>query len=187
MAKKITDMMCAEIVSRAFAGVTFAKIASEIRTNKEALINRLDLYEPYASWVLACRTNPAQRMDEIRELMSKGIHTRHIAELLQMTYDGLLQEIHKLELADGKVYLTSSEASEVKKHITVYDVERFKRMVQVGESLVYDMTEDGVLRYCTIQKKCKHFAMTDVGCVQWNWLTVKNERRLISDEIVYGR
>ena len=181
----IPDSVLAETFERALnEGVSFSRLAADYKRDKAALVRQLMRYKPYADWLYKRRRDPITRYIDLRAMLIKGFSIRHIAEIFDMTYDEMVKDIRKLEAADNRIYLQDSKDTEYKRFITIYDVERFRSMVQVGELLVYDKTEDGILIYCRILKKHRYFATTDVGAVQWNWLCVKNERRLYSDEII---
>lgn len=183
----LPDEILADAFDRALnEGISFSKLAAEYRKDKATFNRELLRYRPYVKWLNDRRQDPSLRYIDLRSMLTKGFNIRHIAELFDMSYDDTVAEIRKLEAADGRTYLSDDSDSEYKHFITVYDVERFREKVNVGELLVYDRTDDGVMLFCKVLKKHRYFATTDVGTVQWNWLCVKNERRLYFDEIIWG-
>ena len=66
----------------------------------------------------------------------------------------------------------------IRDNVYVWDVARFKRSVRIGEYLFYDETTDGIRIDCKVLKKYPWFAVTDVGCIDWNWLCVMNKERI---------
>lgn len=185
--KRFSDLVLKDIFQQALDGASYASIASKQRTTKDNLIEQLSEYRPYKKWLADRRRSPSLRYDDLRVMLTRGFTTRHIAELFQLSYDELKMEIHRLENADKRKYITDPAAEESKRVITVYDVEIFKEIVQIGELLKCDKTEDGIVIWCKVLKKHKWFATTDCGCQEWNWLCVQNPERYFDNEIIYGR
>lgn len=183
----LPESTLAEAFERALEdGVSYSRLAADYRRDRATFTRALLAYKPYAEWLYQRRKNPTLRYEDLRSMLIKGFTIRHIAELFDFTYDEMVADVRKLEAADGRKYLSDNRHDTGYKHyITVYDVEVFKRKVQVGELLVCSETEDGIIVYCKVLKKHNHFATTDMGAIQWNWLCVKNERRLYNDEIIY--
>lgn len=175
-----------QIMNELIAGTSYAQAAYTYKTAKRTLQDIMREYRPYRAWTEVRRKNRLLLEDEVRQYLMSGKPVVFCAELYDMSYEDMRQFVHGMELRDGKQYLGIADSRNVKKYITVQDVAEFKKIVQVGETLICDETEDGIVVCCTILKKHLWYADTDMGTIDWNWLCVKNERRLFSDEIIYG-
>lgn len=175
-----------QIMEELIAGTSYAQAAYKYKTQKRTLHDIMRNYKPYTSWIEVRKKNKFMLEDEVRQYLLSGKALVFCAELYDIPYDDMRQFVHGMEQRDGKQYLGMADSEKVKRHITVYDVAEFKKQVQVGDMLICDQTEDGLLIYCRIQKKHLWYADTDMGTIDWNWLCVKNMRR-IDDETLYGR
>ncbi len=167
-------------------GKSYAQAAYEYKTAKYSLMSVMGEYRPYRTWINTRKQNRLLMEDEFRQYLLSGKPVAFLSELYDMTYDETRKFVHSLELRDGESYLGIADSSAGKRFITVADVARFKVDVQVGEMLVCDETEDGVQLYGRVLKKHLWYADTEFGAIDWNWLCVKNIRRLDGDEIIHG-
>lgn len=174
------------ILREMLSGESYAHLAYRHRTSKKYLMDMMRRYKPYKSWLLARQTDSLLMDAEIRQYLDDGLTVAFLSELYDVGYDEMRDRVHRIEMRVDTDYLSQSDKAMTKKYVTVDDVKDFKIKVNVGEMLICDETEDGVLIYCTILKKHLWYADTDMGSIDWNWLAVKNERRLFDDEIIYG-
>ena len=168
------------------SGSSYAKVANVHKTTKQRLMQLMENYRPYKLWLLARNNNRALLRDEVKDYLAEGATIRFLSELYCMEYSEMRKFVHEIEVEESKQYVSDVEQPFLEKHITVADVEKFKVMVNVGELLIYDQTDDGVLLYCKILKKHLWLATTDKGCIDWNWLCVKNPNRYYNNEIIWG-
>ena len=183
--ERITQLL-PEIFERLQSGVAFSRLAYEYKTGKVTLMNLIYEYKPYRTWVNYRKKNPKSMERDLKKRLEDGATVAYLAELYNMDYGEMRNKVRDIEIGTNKLYLDTSDREAMKSVFTVHDVNEFKIKVQVGELLVCDQTEDGIVLYCKILKKHLWYADTDMGCIDWNWLCVKNERRLRDDEILYG-
>ena len=168
------------------AGYSFAQTAYRYKTVKHTIENLMKSYRPFRTWINERKQHRTLLEDEVRSYLLSGKPLSFCAELYDMDYSDMRQFVRDMEYMDGRRYLGEADSIEARKLITVQDVARFKVSVNVGELLCCDETEDGIMIYCKILKKHMWYADTDMGCIDWNWLAVRNERRVFGNEAIYG-
>ena len=168
------------------SGMSFAKLACEYKTSKVMLMSVIYDYKPYKEWVRYRKRNPKSMEKDLKKRLDAGATVSYLAELYNMDYGEMRCKVRDIEIGTNQSYLDSSDREAMQSVFTIADVNEFKIKVQVGELLIYDQTEDGIVMYCKILKKHLWYADTDMGSIDWNWLCVNNERRLRNDEILYG-
>lgn len=175
-----------DVLREMIDGESYSKLAYKYKTSKPLLMSVMREYRAYKHWLLARKQDSMLMDQEIRQYLDNGMTVANLAELYWVSYDTMRTRVNEIEKTTKNEYLGPVDRAETKRYVTVDDVKEFKIRVQVGELLICDETEDGVLIYCKILKKHLWYADTDMGSVDWNWLCVKNMRRLFDNEIIYG-
>lgn len=155
-------------------GETFGVVAYRHKMGTNSLSALLNEYEPYIEWVNERRNDPELLEREARGLIEAGKTVKFIEEHFRLSpieADRLVKKIQKVH--GGTAFRVPGE-----RDIFVDDVERFRDSVSIGDVLVCGVSPEGLLRLCRIRKKYKHFADTDDGTYQWNWLTVRNKEKI---------
>ena len=183
--RRASDAEKEAIFSELLSGADYPKVAQFHNTSVAMIKYWMSHFDTMRKWRGELRADPKRMKEEILRELGLGCDLLFMTELLGLNYHDLLARIHTIEREDHRYYITEAALKNTQRHITVHDVARFKEMVNVGEILVCDETEDGILIYCKILKKHTWYADTDFGGIDWNWLCVKNKRRL-DGEIIYG-
>lgn len=163
-----------EMLNEIASGDPFSVVAYRHKLGVEKLSSLMNEYEPYIEWVNERRQNPELLESEARGLIEEGRTVKYIEEhfcLSPVEADRLVKKIQR-------VYGGTGYRIPGQRDIYVSDVERFKKAINIGDVLVCGVSPEGLLVLCKIKEKYKHFAATDAGGFEWNWLCVKNKERI---------
>lgn len=163
-----------EIFQKMVEGSNFNSIATRNHVKSSVIRNMMQTYKPYRDWVRVHFDAQGLSPDFVRKMRRNGYSMTEISDLLNVDYEMVHDIVKDVERRDKTFYYQIVEI-ENQSLVNVSDVDKFRDMVMIGQQLCYDETDDGILLFCIVEEKYKHFAKTDRGAYEWNWLCVKNK------------
>ena len=155
-------------------GESINVIAKTYETKKAVIRDLLSHYHAYQMWARNLFADKYSRDSLIRRLKKDGYSTEDLAELLDEDPVWMQTFMMDFKRRDNKRYFQALEESNMSK-VNIYDVERFRDAVNVGQQLCFGVTEDGLKLYCIVEVKYPYWTKTDCGNFEWNWLAVMNK------------
>ena len=152
-------------------GDSFGKVAYKYGTTKAKVKDILYDYKPYTDWLKKMRSNENHLKSQILMYMGKGKSVEFLSEHYQMEKEAIERYVSEINRRSSSQITYDVPGQRA---VSITDVRRFARFTEVGDLLTCGITKDGLLIKCKVLKKYPHFAMTDLGTFDWNWLCVKN-------------